>query len=246
VIFYLGIDDTGKPGTVGTQELALELGRHLESHSIARLIFVSAHPLLPATEIPGSSTNTTYCLTLEGAKQHLREIDMESRVYIMRNASAGANAGFALVQADAVTRRILSFSQACRTLEMQRRDALELARESGIVIAGFTGNGKGVIGALAAVGWRWHGSDGTITWMPGLEDLKGVMTLGEIFERCKLDYIKSVRGKTPLFDDRIHLGENPTPLLKTDRSLLLLEPAPRNADWEWNAVGVSEVHRITW
>ena len=246
MIFYLGLDDTGKPGSAGTAELALELGRYLESRSLARLMYISAHPLLPAGEIPGSSENTAYCLTLEGEKQNLHEIELESRVYIMRNAKPGASAGFALAQSDNITKRILSFAQACRSLEMERRDALQLGRESGIAIVGFTGTGRGVIGALAAIGWRWQGSDGTINWMPGLSTIKGVMPLNAILENCKFDLIKSVRGKTPLFEDRIQLGNNPVPLLKNDRTLLLLEAAPRSADWEWNAVGIAEVPRMTW
>ena len=48
------------------------------------------------------------------------------------------------------------------------------------------------------------------------------------------------------FRVRIQLGDRPTALLKSDRSLLLLEPAPRNADWQWNALGSEARQRITW
>ena len=246
MIFYLGLDDTGQLGKNGTGALALELGQYLQGRGLARLVHVSVHQLLPPAELPGSSLNQAYCLTLEAEKLRQREIDMESRVYIMRNASACANAGFALARADKVTGRILSYAKACRSLLMSRRDAIELARECGIITAGFTGSGNGVIGALAAIGWRWQGDDGVITWLPGLADLKGVMTLSEILHHCTLDYIKSVRGKTPLFEDLIQLGDGATALLKSDHTLLLLEAAPRGAAWQWTALGSEAISRITW
>jgi hypothetical protein len=246
VIFYLGVDDTGQPGKAGTGELALELGLHLQSQGLTRLVHVTEHPLLPASEIPGASINQAYCLTLEADKLRQRELDMESRVFIMRHAGAGANAGFALARADEVTGRILSFARACRSLVMGRSDARDLARETGIITAGFTGSGSGIIGALAAIGWRWQGSDAVITWIPGLASLHGILTVSEILNLCTFDYIRSVRGKTPLFEDRIRLGDHPTALLKSDRSLLLLEAAPRGTDWQWTALGSEAVSRITW
>ena len=246
MIFYLGVDDTGQPEKQGTSDLALELGLHLQAMNLARLVHVSEHALLPASEIPGASVNLAYCLTLDAEKQRQRELEMESRVYILRNASAGSNAGFALARADAVNGHILSFAQACRSLVMERRDAVDLARKSSINSAALLGTGAGIIGALAAVGWRWQGSDGVITWMPGLNQLRGVLTVSEILQLCTFDHIRSVRGKTPLFEERIQLGDHPTALLKSDRSLLLLEPAPRNADWQWNAIGSAARQRITW
>ncbi len=246
MIFYLGVDDTGQPGKAGTGELALELGQHLQSQGLARLVHITEHLLLPASEIVGASVNLAYCLTLEGDKLRLRELDMESRVFIMRHASAGANAGFALARADEVTGRVLSFAKACRSLVMGRGDARDLARETGIITAGFTGSGSGIIGALAAIGWRWQGSGAVITWIPGLASLHGILTVSEILNLCTFDYIRSVRGKTPLFEDRIQLGDHPTALLKSDRSLLLLEAAPRGADWQWTSLGSESANRIAW
>lgn len=246
MIYYLGVDDTGQPGKAGTRELSLELGLHLQSLGLARLVHVSEHALLPSPEIANASVNLAYCLTFEADKLRQRELDMESRVYILRNASAGSNAGFALARADAVTGHILSFAQACRSLVMERRDAVDLARKSGVNTAGLIGTGAGIIGALAAVGWRWQGSDGKITWMPGLAELNGILTVSEILHICSFDYIRSVRGKTPLFEDRVNLGDHPSALLKSDRSLLLLEASPRGADWEWNALGLESASRITW
>ena len=165
---------------------------HLHARGLARLEYVSAHRLLPpGEEIPESTVNQAYCLTLEAEALHRRDIDMESRVFVNRNFNAGANPGIALAQRDQVNQRILSFAKACRMLVMERSDAVDLARASGITTTTFTGNGNGVIGALAAIGWRWQGSDGTITWLPGLAQLHGVMTFSEVLQHCSFDYVKS-------------------------------------------------------
>jgi len=247
VIVFLGMDDTGQPGKCGTADLALELGLALQAGGFARLLYVSMHRLLAhCEETPGASVNQAACLTLEAEPPLLREIEMESRVYINRNYCAGANPGFALADPSQVNQRILSYAKACRMLVMDPRDALELARGGGIAISALAGSGRGIIGALAAIGWRWQGSDGVISWMPGLAQLKGVMTLSEILHVCTFDLVKSVRGKTPFFEDRIQLGEGVTPLLKDGHTLLLLEAAPRNAAWDWTAIGLEDAGRINW
>jgi hypothetical protein len=246
LIFYLGIDDTGPPGKSGSSQTALALGLHLQARKLVRLVHVSAHALVPAAEVPHSSLNHAYCLTLEGETQQLREIDMESRVYLMHNAAAGANPGFALAPRELVNERILNWGKACQMMLLERREALDLARSQGITSAGFTGSGSGVIGALAAVGLRSSGSDGWITWLPGLPDLKGVMTFSEILRISTFDYVKSLHGRTPDFRDRIRLGEQVMPLLYNDHSLLLLAPAPRSADWEWTALELRDKTRIDW
>lgn len=246
MIFFLGIDDTGPPGKSGSGETALALGLHLQARKLARLVHVSAHALVPAGEIPNGKSTHAYCLTLEGEAQQLREIDMESRVYLMRHSAAGANPGFALAPRERVSDRIQNWGKACQMFTLDRREALDLARNQAIITVGFTGSGIGVIGALAAVGLRSSGSDGWITWLPGLPDLKGVMTFSEILQISTFDYVKSLRGRTPDFRDRIRLGEQVLPLLYNDRTLLLLAPAPRSADWEWTALDVRDKSRIDW
>lgn len=246
MIFYLGIDDTGQPGKSGSGQTALALGLHLQARKLARLVHVSAHALIPAGEVPHSSLNQAYCLTLEGDAPQLREIDMESRVYLMHSSAAGANPGFALTPREKANEHIINWGKASQMMTLDRREALDLARSQGITAAGFTGSGIGVIGALAAVGLRSSGSDGWITWLPGLPDLKGVMTFSEILRISTFDYVKSLQGHTPDFRDRILLGEQVMPLLYNDRSLLLLAPAPRSADWEWTALELRDKNRIDW
>jgi hypothetical protein len=246
LIFYVGIDDTGQPGNGGTDQSALELGLHLQALNLAHLVHVSTHALIPADAIPGSFDNHASCLTLESEVQRQREIDMESRVFLIHHSAAGANAGFALASRDKVNERLLSWAKACRMFVMERQEALELARASGIVAAGFTGNGSGIIGAIAAIGLRFSGCDGWITWQPGLPDLKGIMTFGEILQHSTFDYVKSLRGKTPQFRDHIQLGERVTPLLHEGHSVLLLESAPRSATWDWTAMDIKAKNRIEW
>ena len=247
MIFYIGLDDTGKPGQTGTGELALALGLRVLSLSLARLLHISMHPLLsPCEDLPGCSLNQAFCLTFDGDAIRFRELELESRVFVNRNFQAGSRPGLALARQDQVSERILNYAKACRMMPMLRSDAQQLARENGITLTAFSGDGRGTIGALAAIGWRRQGNDGAITWMPGLAKLKGVMTLTGILQDCTFDLVRTVRGKTPFFEDRIQLGEGVTPLLKNDRTLLLLEAAPRNADWEWTAIGPEHASRINW
>jgi hypothetical protein len=112
LIYYLGIDDTGQTGKAGTDQVAQELGLHLQALNLVRLVHISAHTLLPAEGFAGSSLNQAYCLTLEGEVLGQREIEMESRVFLMHHSAAGANAGFALAPRERVNEHLLSWGES--------------------------------------------------------------------------------------------------------------------------------------
>ena len=89
-------------------------GFHLRPAVWCGSVYITAHQLLPpGDELPGSSLNQAYCLTLEGDARRVRDLDMESRVYINRHFSAGSNPGFALAQRDQVNQKFSPFAKAC-------------------------------------------------------------------------------------------------------------------------------------
>jgi hypothetical protein len=246
LIFLLGIDDTGSPGQAGTDATALALGLHLQAQGVARLTNISSHQLIPAEAIPGSSQNFASCLRLEGEGSVLREIDLAAREYLRHHSAAGSNPGFALAPWERLDQKITAWGKSCQSMEMDRQEAMTLARSNDIAIAGFTGSGSGVIGALAAIGLRYFGNDGWITWMPGLPTLHGEMTFSQVLQTATFDIIRSIHGRTPAFTDRIRLGEKVYPLLVEGKTVLLLEGTGRSNTREWDALGIKARSRINW
>lgn len=238
--YLLGIDDTDSP-TGGdafstlpdTAAMALTLGQKLESMSLARLLNISCHQLFQHPMISHTTSNTAACLFLDTDAQKIREIDMTARLMLRGQSSPTANPGYALAAWNQITPEVVAWGKSAKIAPVQRLDAIKLARQSGILTAGISGSGTGVIGALSAVGLRYDGNDGFIYWMPGLEKLHGICTQIEINQFIHFESIESVHHKRPALDDRIFLSKNIKPILKDGRIVLQISPAKRGAEYEW-------------
>ncbi len=240
MFFLLGIDDTDSP-TGGdafstlpdTAAMALTLGLKLESMGLARLLNISCHQLFQNSMVPYTTSNTAACLFLDTDAQKIREIDMTARLILRGQSSPTANPGYALAAWNQIAHEVVSWSKSAKIAPVQRMDAIKLARQSGIMTAGISGSGSGVIGALSAVGLRYDGNDGFIYWMPGLDKLHGICTQIEINQFIHFESIESEHHKRPALDDRIFLSEKVKPILKEGRIVLQISPAKRGSEFEW-------------
>ena len=238
--YLLGIDDTDSTPTgevssltPNTAQLALTLGQKLESLALARLINISCHQLFQHPSIPHTSSNVASCLLLDSDPQKIREIDLTTRLILRGLSTATANPGYALATWSHFDPEVVAWGKRAKIALVQRMDAISLARQSGISIAGINGSGAGVIGALSAVGLRYDGNDGTIYWMPGLDRLEGVHTQVEINQFVHFESIESVHHKRPALDDRILFTGDTPPVLKDGRIVLQVTPAKRGSDFQW-------------
>lgn len=242
MFYLLGIDDTDAQAnedvpnsTQDTAAMALTLGQKLESMGLARLLNISCHQLFQNSMVPYTTSNTAACLFLDTDAQKIREIDMTARLVLRGQSSPTANPGYALAAWNQITHEVVAWSKSAKIAPVQRMDAIKLARQSGIMTAGISGSGSGMIGALSAVGLRYDGNDGFIYWMPGLDKLHGIYTQVELNQYIHFDSIESEHNKHPALDDRIHFGENVRPVLKEGRIVIMVSPAKRGAEYEWES-----------
>lgn len=240
--YLLGIDDTDSPrigeasnATPNTAALALTLGQKLESMGLARLLNLSCHQLFQHPSIPFTSSNIASCLLLDGDPQKVREIDMVTRLTLRSESASTANPGYALAAWNQFDPEIVTWGKTAKSVELQRMDAVNLAKRCGLSTAGISGSGAGVIGALAAVGLRYDGNDGYIHWMPGLDKLHGILTPLEINQFIHFESIASENHKRPALDDRIQLTGDIKPVLNEGRIVLQIVPAKRGANYEWQS-----------
>ncbi|MDP3682403.1 MAG: hypothetical protein Q8S01_00580 [Ignavibacteria bacterium] len=237
--FLLGIDDTDSPinghTTQNTAALALVLGQKLESLALARLLNISCHQLFQHPSIPHTDSNIACCLLLDSDSQKVREIDLTTRLTLRSESAVNANPGYALATWNQFDSEVVAWGKTAKISLVQRMEAITLARRCRIAIAGITGSGAGVIGALSAVGLRYDGNDGFIYWMPGLERLHGILTQIEISQFVHFEGIESEHHKHPALDDRILFTGIVSPVLKNGRIVLPVFPAKRGAEFEWQS-----------
>lgn len=234
--YLIGIDDTDNQGTEETGLLAQRLGMTLSKRMGVRLFSVTAHQLLLNPSIPHTSQNRCACILLEADATARREIELNCRQFLLRESAPGSDPGFTLAPWSNVDPAIIEWGRLAQQSVLQRQEALKLARKYDISITGFTGNGMGVIGALAAVGLLFDGNDGHFLWLPGLSELKGTLKAIEIMDLCDIHRVENRFGRKPQPNDRILFTEEVHPLVRDNRPLLLLQSAPKGEPYEWVAL----------
>lgn len=247
-MFYLiGVDDTDNSAGVGaadTGALALQLGHVIEQRRFGRLLAVTRHQLLRHPDVARTTDNTAACLLIDADKNARRDLELTCREFLLRNSAPASDPGFALASWSNLSSAIEAWGQQAKRAQLSRLTAIDLARAHEVAAAGFHGNGAGVIGALAAVGLRSSGNDGVFTWLPGLENVSGVLTLPNLLNFCAIDRVENTRGRSPLERDLINLGDAPTVLLRDGKSLLLLDACGRDDACQWRAYSAAELEQL--
>lgn len=240
--FLLGIDDTDAPtdnaaeaSSNDTAELAATLGKHLESRKLAQLVNLSSHQLFQHPSIPHTSQNIACCLLLDAEQIKAREIELTCREILHRESAPRSNPGFALAAWNQFDPEIVVWGKTAKFSPLNRQDGIALARRCSISVAGIEGSGAGIIGALAAVGLRYEGNDGWISWMPGLASLNGIYTEVQLTKYIRFDRIESERLKRPAMDDRIQINSQVKPLIQGSKIVLRVTNAKKGSDFEWHA-----------
>ncbi len=248
MFFLIGIDDTDSTTGIGledTSALAIRLGQVIQERRFGHLLAVTRHQLLRHAALPCTTDNNACCLLVEGDAAARRDIELTCREFILRQSAPASDPGFALAAWNNLSSAVDTWGQQAKYIRLQRGSAMALARAHEISVAGFHGNGDGVIGALAAVGLRSSGNDGYFAWLPGLDGVKGTLTLPALLNLCAIDRIENFRGRSPLERDLINLGDAPTVLLRGGQSLLLLDACGRDDTCQWRVYSPEELAHVS-
>jgi hypothetical protein len=126
-------------------------------------------------------------------------------------------------------------------------EAESLAGLYGITLEALTGDGRGVIGALAAVGLRKSGNDGRCIWMNGkeLRDLKGVYPVLELSNLAGIDDVVDINGGMVSPEERIEVGNWVRPIIRKNRIVLLAERAKKTRNYEWKVASQEFIRSVS-
>lgn len=241
--FLIGVDDTDDLESRGTGFHARDLGRRLESAGLATVEGITRHQLLVDPRIRYTSHNSAACLAARARPDATSALAAACREFLVAESAAGADAGLCLVAFDAADAGIQAFGQRAKRAVLERRDAEQLAGRA--VLEGLTGDGGGVIGALAAVGLRASGSDGRFLWLPGLrEAAERRYRVAELSTATGIEAVQTVDG-TPIERDEalVDLGSWPRAVLIGGRAVLLVERANHDGPDSWRAAPKELVKR---
>ena len=232
--YLIGIDDTDNLTSRGTGFRARSLGALLAAEGVAEPLGITRHQLLVDPRIPYTSHNSSLCLTINAEAAVCGRIVHLCRDYLLRESAPGSDAGLSFAESDAMDSAVAAFGARAKSEVVTKDEALALAARANILLEGLTGDGGGVIGALAAVGLRASQRDGRFVWLPGVREMSGVLSADAILETTGIEEIRSLAGICVSGPDRIETSPWPRPVLLEGRAVLLVQRAEHNDgshDW---------------
>jgi hypothetical protein len=229
VDLLVGIDDTNGPDTPGTGRTARSLADALAVAGLGEPAGVTRHQLLVDDRIPATGRNTGACIAWRrSAHGNPAAVAELAAAFLAERSAATADPGLAVVELPVVggSAELVAFGRAAQTSLVHRDDAVALATRLGVGLFG----GAGVVGALASAALASSGHDGLFIAMPGIRELAGTCTYGELLTRVPFDVAGGPGGAEPSPDDLIALGDWVRPVLRGGRAVLLLD-APVDGVW---------------
>jgi hypothetical protein len=245
VRYLIGIDDTDNLESRGTGFRARCLGAGLADAGLAQVDGVSRHQLLVHPDIPYTSHNSSLCLDAHVPHGRLDEVIAFSREFLLRESAEGSDAGLCIAAFDTIDGAVRAFGVRAKQVILVRREAEDLANESGILLEGLTGDHGGVIGALAAVGLRRSGTDGRFVWLDGVRELSGVISAAELLENTGIDAIEDRQGQAVLPDELVCVDPWPRAVLVEGRAVLLVQRSEKiDGRFDWQLLPREDIRRF--
>jgi len=228
VRFLIGVDDTDNLESRGTGHCIRLMAEAVKAAGLARPEGITRHQLLVSPEIPYTSHNSSACLATEcddGQEQALWEFCSD---FLRHESAPGSDAGLCLAAWDSVPAVARDFGRRAKVEVLNQAEAGAVARQAHLRLAGLTGTGLGVIGALAAVGLRAGGNDGRFLWLPGLRELNGVYTVAKLQQLAHIDVVCTLEGNMLSSEMQVDVGDWVRPVQRNGQAILLVEEKNKN------------------
>jgi len=198
---YFAVDDTDNETSMGTGGFARKARREMAAEGLASSLGVARHQLLVHPDIPYTSHNSAASVEIELHAPLAKIIDFLEN-FMKDNFHEGADPGLCVLPVEDWSPELEEFGRRAQKVVLKKSDAEALARERGIYLKEFGGEGIGVIGALGAVGLRGGGNDGRFIGLKGIRDVGRVLTVGEILEKTGVDIVATA-DRAPLPPDTV-------------------------------------------
>jgi hypothetical protein len=176
-VLWIGLDDTDMPGTPGTGRIARELATWLAEQF--PVFGVTRHQLLQHPQIPMTSKNSAAAIHLQAdGRMSLEELATAVTARVRQNAAPGSDPGLCLARE--VPDPVVAFGRRAKQTVLSTGEAWALVPPSGLILRELGGSGRGVIGALAAVGLAASGNDGRFNLCGQTRELAGIVPAAAI------------------------------------------------------------------
>ena len=217
--YFIGLDDTDFGDSIGTGALARELSIFLKQKLDAECKGITRHQFLIHPDIPYTSHNSSACLEVS-TESSLDELSNTCRGFLRYLYHPGADPGLSIASRDQLTDAAVDFGRRAQREIVTKGEAIELAREAGIVLEEHGGTGLGVVGAFSGAVLRMDGNDGRLIAHRGIRDARDEMTVGELLSNTAVDVVVDDQGVELGREVLIETNNWVRPDLKENRAVL--------------------------
>lgn len=236
----IALDDTDNKESIGTGRLARMLAQDLTDSGLIKQKGITRHQFLIHPDIPYTSHNSCACIEADADAENTDKIFHFSRDFILAHFNEGANPGLCVLDRERVPKELVQLGRRAQTEVVAIEDARKLANQLNIPVWWYGDTGQGVIGAMGGIGLRSTGDDGKFIGMDGIRDIKGTVTVGEIYRKTSIVRVITLTGKALGKDETINTmnwirpvlqnGEPVLTVLKEENEWRTIEKSKRKKD----------------
>lgn len=243
----IGIDDTDNKDSRGTGYNSRQLAAAIELEFLGEVSGITRHQLFVHPDIPYTSQNSSACLEVSTDRHdHLKDF---CRSFMMNIGAVGSDVGLCIVEKKKISEEIISWGYNAKSIVLKMDDVIDLAEKNEIYLEGLTGTKDGIIGALAAVGLRAGGNDGRFIWLNSKKNLRdiehGIESVDDLIRMTGINVVESIENVIIKTEDKVYLNEWARPVLKNNKSVLLVEKAINNNNYEWRCAAKEFVKGVS-
>ena len=235
-IIYIGVDDTDIIGSVGTGRVARGLAKCLSELDLGASLGVSRHQLLVDSRIHYTSHNSAKGIALKTDKD-AGEFIQPAIEYMKTCFQPGSDPGLCICANNQINDEIIQYGKRAISSVLRKSDAMNLAAKYKVFLTELGGTGEGIIGALAAVGLRAWGNEGRLVDLPGIHDIKGLISVSEILSGTPIVAVQDKDGKNIDKNEIVDSLDWIRPSLVGGQPVLVVRPVLENGkDRRWISI----------
>lgn len=209
--YYLCVDDTDDlTKKTSTGKIAELIKREAETLGSTVEYGITRHQMLLDEAIAYTSHNSSMCFSGVIPETQLDTLWEKATAIILRDKAETADPGLCLCRLDLLKQpdRLLAFGKKAQNTVIEKTEAYEISREiGGTRLEEFGGTGIGVIGALAGVGLRLSGNDGSLRGKSGIGETRVTLKAAEMQSRLGVSHIIDRSGSVLEPDTPVYLED---------------------------------------
>lgn len=241
----IGIDDARRTDGGGAGETATTLAETIQARGWGSVQLASRHRLYPNPKAGYKKHNTARSFTADIETSSLPDFITYACKEIQRTGVSADNAGLAIVIPEQLENSDDLIDYAYRVKEnlVSKDEALILAEKPGIEVYELSGNGKGIIGALAGAGLRLTGNDGQFRGKLRVGTGEGyVATVEEIIANTHVQQVKNMDFENLSSNEQVRMGEKVKVVLLDDKYTLMVFPTGKEVPpWQTSTTNMLRI-----